>query len=173
MPDRVQCPHLPSLGAVYEVQIAAIGTPSRATHESWSARLCARCAEQMRAVVQRDLAQPTVAELAAPIDAAFAPRSRAGHWYLTRHAVECLMRLRRLPDADEGFARAEHELARLAGLAGYKQTDASGRELWRTSKGQGDIRLVVSYERRPEGPLPQVVWVGQGRPPERHWAGTT
>ena len=157
MPDRVQCPHLPSLGAVYEVEIAAVGTPGRAAGETWSARVCARCAEQMRAVARPAGVAPA------------AQRSRAGHWYLTRHAVECLMRLRRLPDTDEGFARAEHELGRLAALASYKQTDAAARELWRTSKGQGDIRLVVSYERRPEGPLPQVVWVGQGRPPERHW----
>ena len=87
-------------------------------------------------------------------------------WYITAHAVERYMHVRRFPEPD--FARAERELLALAPSAKLRQTDTQGRELYRSGMPL-QLRWVVSHAQRVEGPLPQVVWVGQGKPPGRHW----
>jgi hypothetical protein len=103
-------------------------------------------------------------------------------WHLTTYAVECYARILRGSRGaidsytDAEFARAKRRLTEFVQHAAHRQTDGQGRELWRCpesrERGAG-LRWVVSYERRPEGPLPQVVWVGQGKPPERHWDAST
>lgn len=94
----------------------------------------------------------------------------AGRWYITQHALERYMHLRRYDDdADEDFERAERELLELMPTARYRATDSLGRQLWRSGRPL-QLRWVVSVAKRREGELPQVVWVGQARPPEKWWA---
>lgn len=55
-PATKQCPHLPTLGAVYEVRVHRVSTPRTeavARSHPWTARVCARCAEAVRAAVGR------------------------------------------------------------------------------------------------------------------------
>lgn len=94
--------------------------------------------------------------------------SARGRWYITRAAVEAYLRLRRWADDDKHFDLAEDELIDLAATAQHRETDARGRQLWRSGRPL-QLRWVVSPAARVEGSLPQVVWIGQGRPPSVCW----
>jgi len=94
-------------------------------------------------------------------------------WYITQAAVEHWMRLRRYPDTDASFERAEDELMNLSEVARLKASDTDGRQLWRTGKPY-TARLVVDTRKlmREDGrDLPRLIWVGQGRPPAWCWNG--
>lgn len=101
--------------------------------------------------------------------------SATGKWYLTEHAVECFAHVLRDSRRDRSRAAdtspeyASRRLQDLVATATYRETDTSGREIWRSPPSAYGLRWVVSKARRPEGPLPQVIWVGQGKPPERVW----
>lgn len=105
-----------------------------------------------------------------------APRPTA-RWLLTPHAIEgfayALRDTRganvRRPYTPEELEAAADRLAELVDTAKLRATDAEGRELYRSPKSSYGLRWVVSHSRRSEGNLPQVVWVGLGRPPEQHW----
>jgi hypothetical protein len=43
-----------------------------------------------------------------------------------------------------------------------------GMQLWRSGRPL-QLRWLVSFAWRPEGELPQVIWIGQGKPPEKWW----
>lgn len=87
-----------------------------------------------------------------------------GPWYITASAVHDYAALARLGDSadDDVFARAEVALMELA-----EETVASGRKPRLMDSGALVYRgprplrlgLVVVTERRPEGPLPQLVRV--------------
>lgn len=51
--QHLECAHLPTLGDVYEVQLTPVSTPAKQrtaiTSEAWRVRVCARCAEAVRA----------------------------------------------------------------------------------------------------------------------------
>lgn len=90
-----------------------------------------------------------------------------GAWYITPHAVGCYMRIRRY--AEDARERALRELTDLAPSAHYADSDSQGRQIWRTGRPLR-LRWLVSFASRSEGEAPQVIWVGQGRPPEKMWA---
>ena len=64
------------------------------------------------------------------------------------------------------FERAESELIALMPSATYRQTDSFGRQLWRSGRPL-QLRWVLGFENPGK---PQVIWVGQGRPPDAHAA---
>lgn len=95
-----------------------------------------------------------------------------GPWYITLAAVEHWMRVRRYPDDDAHFERAEDELFGLIQGAKLRQTDAEGRQLWRIGRPH-KARMIVDtrkLERVDGRDLPRLIWVGQGHPP--HWCWT-
>lgn len=87
----------------------------------------------------------------------------AGRWYVTLAACEAYQRLRGWPDNDEHFERAERELIELSAHASHRETRGH-LQLWRSGRPL-QLRWLVSTMPRPEGKLPQVVWVGRGKPP--------
>ena len=89
--------------------------------------------------------------------------SARGRWYVTLAACEAYRRIRGWPDDDAHFERAERELIALADTATLRETRGH-LQLWRSGRPL-QLRWLVSTAPRPEGELPQVVWVGQGRPP--------
>jgi hypothetical protein len=97
----------------------------------------------------------------------------SGRWYITHHAIERYMFARRMPDTDAAFERAERELIGLMRTATHRETRGD-LQLWRSPQHTGrGLRWIVSFAKRPEGELPQVVWVGQGRPPKKWWSATS
>lgn len=94
-------------------------------------------------------------------------------WHLTEHAIERGAHALRMRD----LSAAEDALYRLMPTATYRETDSAGRELWRSPASAHGLRWVLDVPdaawspalRRSDPAAPRVVWVGQGRPPERHW----
>lgn len=88
-------------------------------------------------------------------------------WYLSAKAVRDYLIVAGHPDDDGGpvWARAEAELGAHCAAAHYVSTDTTtGTETWRTGRvqcGDGRTRLEFSVrnEKRPEGPLAQLVRV--------------
>jgi hypothetical protein len=150
----LRCPHLPSArGAVLRVTLECVAVPGRRDPEPWSALICAQCAVRVRELA----GPPPTGQLAPP-------------WHITAHAAERYMHARRWPDTEASYQRALDELGELHEHATYRETDAHGRELWRSSPRHGGLRWVVVAATR-RGDLPSVVWVGQGRPPASAWEG--
>lgn len=83
-------------------------------------------------------------------------------WYISARAVrEYAAIVRRPVETEEQFANREEELMRLvAGRRNPREQD-NGLVLWRTGRPL-KLRLLVSHEPRPEGPLPQLVSVLPG-----------
>jgi len=163
MPDPIHCPHLPSTGPVYRVQIVQAVT----THDAPVSRylVCARCHERMRATLP-----------ASSPDTATAPPP--ARWHITETAARCFARLirdargHRAPRADDigetEWQDARAALERLTVTATYRERDRRGRTLWRSPPSAYGLRWVVAPAT--SGDLPDVIWVGAGRPPERAWA---
>ena len=154
MPDDPRhCPHLPSTGRVYRLRVVE-AVPARDAPVS-DYRVCARCHAALLALVGAPAPMPP-AEPARPT------------WELTRTAIERFAHV--LRDAgrvsgqrasDPTLVDAERRLRELAPTATYRETDADGRELWRSPPSASGLRWIVQGGR--------VLWVGQGRPPDRLW----
>jgi hypothetical protein len=127
-----------------------------------------RSSEAILAALERDLA----AALTEPTPARPTPKAKAkrprrgiqGPWYVTVSAVRDYLRIRGKPESDDGpdFEQAESELVELA--RAIVATGKSGVELdsgayrFRGPKPLR-LRLTVTYDKRPEGNLPQLVAV--------------
>jgi hypothetical protein len=118
-------------------------------------RVCARCHAAFLALVGAPASMP-----------AAEPERPA--WELTRAAIERFAHV--LRDAarvsgqravDPTLADAERRLRELVHTATYREMDSEGRTLWRSPPSASGLRWVVQDGR--------VLWVGQGRPPERVW----
>jgi hypothetical protein len=70
----------------------------------------------------------------------------------------------------EDIERATRELEELSVRVHYVEADRHGRELWRSPRADGYLRWVIDPRKAHVHDLPQVVWVGQSRPPGRIWA---
>jgi hypothetical protein len=82
-----------------------------------------------------------------------------GRWYISARAVrEYAAIVRRPVEAEEDFLAREGELLGLIAGAHRQRVQDNGLELWRTGRPLR-LRLLVSHEPRPEGPLPQLVRV--------------
>ncbi len=88
-------------------------------------------------------------------------------WFLTPTAVDQFRRIRRYENTEEDFQRARKELAGIIPHATLRQVDSHGREMWKTTRQHYHFRMIVSHGYAGK---PQLVWAGQGKPPERHWA---
>jgi hypothetical protein len=98
------------------------------------------------------------------------PVAVEGPWYITRRAHGDWLRLHGLPDDAEHNARAQREVLELVHHARYERKDALGRQMWRVDAEHGGWRLVVSVANREEGKLPQLLWIGKGRPARWCWS---
>lgn len=86
-------------------------------------------------------------------------------WYLSAKAVREYLKLVGRVDDDGGpeWARAERELAKLcAGAHLLERPSRSGHQQWRTGRPLR-LTLIVSTEKREEGPLDQLVGIVGGR----------
>ncbi len=149
--DAHHCPHLPTTGRVYRVRVVE-AVPSRDAPVS-DYRVCARCHAALLALVGAPAPMPAV-EPAPPA------------WELTRTAIERFAHVLRDAARVSGqrpveptLADAERRLRELVPTATYRETDSEGRELWRSPPSASGLRWVVQGGR--------VLWVGQGRPPDR------
>lgn len=149
--DPHHCPHLPAAGRVYRVRVVE-AVPSRAAPIS-DYRVCARCHAALLALV------------GAP-EPGHAPPGP--HWELTdtavrrfAHVLRDAARVTGQRPVDPTLADAERRLRELVPTAKHRETDSEGRELWRSPPSACGLRWVVHEGR--------VLWVGQGRPPERLW----
>lgn len=103
-------------------------------------------------------------------DAAPAPAALASPWHITRTACARYARLQGWSDAVEHIEQATREIEELLPRAHFAARDRHGRELWRSSRADGGLRWVIDRRQVHEHDLPQVLWVGQSRPPTRLWA---
>lgn len=91
-----------------------------------------------------------------------------GPWYITARALADWSRLHDYGEADRDRCRTE--VLELARHARFERADAIGRHMWRVDPEHGGFRLVVSNAHRAEGKLPQVLWIGKGRPTRWCWS---
>jgi hypothetical protein len=81
------------------------------------------------------------------------------NWYVSARAVREYAAIAGRPaESDEAFGARARELEAMAAGAHHLRDQRNGLQIWRTGRPLR-LRLVVSPEARPEGPLPQVVSV--------------
>lgn len=105
-------------------------------------------------------------------------------WHNTHTAIAGLFHIRKKLKLDdqpssvreEVIATYDEDLQGIASRAHFVEVDRYGRELWRAPKRDYAARLVVDPRKDRTGPLdalPKLIWVGQGRPPDRVFAPRT
>jgi hypothetical protein len=92
----------------------------------------------------------------------------ASPWHITRAACARYAHLREWDG--ENIEQATRELGSLLVRARFVERDRHGRELWRSPRADGRLRWVIDPRKVHQQDLPQVIWVGQSRPPARLWA---
>jgi hypothetical protein len=137
---------------VYRVRAVKASTRNDAPITDY--RVCERCHAAFHAIVGAPASMP---------EAKLAPQ-----WEITRAAIERFAHVLRDAArvsghraAEPTLADAEQRLRQLVPTATYRQADAEGRELWRSPPSASGLRWIVQDGR--------VLWVGQGRPPDRLW----
>jgi hypothetical protein len=94
----------------------------------------------------------------------------SGPWHITRAACARYARLQGWSNEVEHVSQATLEMESLLPRAHFTARDRHGRELWRSSRADGRLCWVIDPRKIREHDLPQVIWVGQSRPPARLWA---
>lgn len=92
-------------------------------------------------------------------------------WHMTYSACARYAYIREWnEDNEEAIEQATRELEGLAARAHFVEADRYGREQWRSPRGDGYLRWVVDPRKARTRDKPQVIWVGQSRPPTHLWA---
>ena len=86
-------------------------------------------------------------------------------WYITIAAAENYARIvKRSITVEQATAELEERAPEAT-----RRAELGDLELYRSPRKHSKMRWLVSHARRPEGTLPQVIWVGNGAPPRKWW----